>query len=131
VAKNLPSVFVVDDEKTIAETLVTILHLSGFAAKSFTDPREALSAALDDAPDLLLSDVMMPELSGVELAIAIRQACPKCKVVLFSGQAGRMDLLFKAREQGHHFHLLSKPIHPAELLRHIRQQDPAWALGAV
>jgi two-component system OmpR family response regulator len=64
VAKNLPSVFVVDDEKTIAETLVTILHLSGFAAKSFTDPREALSAALDDAPDLLLSDVMMPELSG-------------------------------------------------------------------
>jgi DNA-binding response OmpR family regulator len=131
VAKNLPSVFVVDDEHIIAETLTTILQQSGFAAKSFTDPREALSAARDETPDLLLSDVMMPELSGVDLAIAIRQQCPVCKVLLFSGQAGTMDLLSKAREQGHDFHLLPKPIHPADLLRRIRQQDPAWALGAV
>jgi CheY-like chemotaxis protein len=80
VAKNLPSVFVVEDEKTIAETLVTILRRSGFAAKSFTDPREALSAAREETPDLLLSNVMMPELSGIDLAIAIRQACPECKV---------------------------------------------------
>lgn len=129
--KNLPSVFVVDDEHVIAETLTTILQKSGFAAKSFTDPREALSAALGAAPDLLLSDVMMPELSGVELAIAIRQACPECKILLFSGQAGTMDLLSNARKEGHDFPLLPKPIHPADLLRHIRQQDPAWALEAV
>jgi DNA-binding response OmpR family regulator len=131
VRKNLPNVFIVDDEKVIAETLTTILQKSGFAAKSFTDPREALSAARDETPDLLLSEVMMPELSGVDLAIAIRQHCPGCKILLFSGHAETLDLLSNAREQGYDFHLLSKPIHPTELLLRIRQQDPAWALEQV
>jgi DNA-binding response OmpR family regulator len=131
VLKNLPSVFIVDDEKTIAETLTTILQKNGFAAKSFTDPREALTAARDETPDLLLSDVMMPELSGVELAVAIRQHCPECKILLFSGHAETLDLLFTARAQGHDFHLLSKPIHPTELLRRICQQNPVWMLEQV
>jgi DNA-binding NtrC family response regulator len=128
VHKNFPTVFIVDDEKTIAETLAVILGMSGFAAHSFSDPREALKAAGGEIPDLLLSDVMMPELTGVDLAIAVQQSCPKCKVLLFSGQADTADLLSKAREQGHNFHLLAKPIHPSDLLRLIRQQDPAWAL---
>ena len=124
---NLPSVYIVDDEQLIAETLTMILRKSGFAAQSFTDPREALSAAREKPPDLLLSDVMMPELSGVDLAIAIHLEHPECKIMLFSGHAETMDLLFKAREKGYDFHLFSKPLHPTELLRHIREQDPAWA----
>jgi CheY-like chemotaxis protein len=130
VQKDRPNVFVVDDEHTIAKTLAVILKMSGFAARPFTNPLEALDTARADNPDLLLSDVMMPGLSGVELAIAIQQTCPKCKVLLFSGQAGTSDLLSVARAQGHEFHLLAKPIHPADLLRQIRKQDPAWALGA-
>jgi len=127
VNKTLPSVFVVDDEQLVAETLTTILQRSGFAAQYFTDPRKALSAAHSEPPDLLLSDVMMPELSGVDLAIAIQRECPACKIMLFSGHAETVDILFKAREKGYDFHLFAKPLHPTELLRHIREQDPAWA----
>jgi DNA-binding NtrC family response regulator len=116
--KNIATcrVFVVDDERVIATTLAAILHLNGFVADSFVRPFDALEAARVNAPDLLISDVMMPEISGVELAIQMKAICPACKVLLFSGQAATADLLLAARERGHDFQLLSKPIHPTELL---------------
>jgi DNA-binding response OmpR family regulator len=115
-----PRVFVVDDEFIIASTLATILQRNGFDALSFTHPLEALKAARVKAPDLLISDVMMPDLSGVDLAILLKKYCPGCKVLLFSGQAATADLLDAAREKGHDFELLSKPIHPAEFLLKIK-----------
>ena len=126
--KNLPSVFIVDDEQIIAQTLTLILQRNGFTARFFTDPLEALAAARSETPDLILSDVMMPELSGVDLAIAIERDCPDCKIMLFSGHAETVDLLSKARERGYDFSLLTKPLHPAELLRRIRLQRPDWTL---
>ena len=117
-------IFVVDDEQVIAKTLATILEKSGFSAQCFFNPLEALDAARWDAPDLLISDVMMPELSGVELAVQIKALWPLCQILLFSGQAKTADLLQTAREQGHDFHLLSKPVHPSDLLKEIRRQEP-------
>jgi FixJ family two-component response regulator len=127
VQNHLPSVFIVDDEKIIAETLTLILQKNGFAAKGFTESRKALAAARIEAPNLILSDVMMPELSGIELAIAIRRECPECKIMLFSGHAHTLGLIDEARGDGHDFYLLAKPLHPADLLRRIRQQHPEWA----
>lgn len=124
--QKLPHVFVVDDEKIIAETLSIILGQNGLAARFFTDPTEALTAARVEVPDLLLSDVMMPRISGIDLAIQVRKHCPACKVLLFSGQADTVDLLSEARNQGHDFSLFLKPIHPSDLLRRIREQDLAW-----
>jgi CheY-like chemotaxis protein len=114
-------IFVVDDEKAIAETLVIILGKSGFGATSFTNPLEALEKALMKSPDLLLSDVVMPVLSGVDLAVQIKEKCPNCKILLFSGQAETTDLLTAARKQGHNFPLVAKPIHPADLILRIRE----------
>jgi CheY-like chemotaxis protein len=111
-----PSVFVVDDEPIIASTLAAILQGNGFSAKFFTCPLEALTAARSKAPDLLISDVAMPGISGVELAIRMRAQYPTCKILLFSGQAATFDLLEHARVQGHHFDLLLKPVPPTELL---------------
>jgi CheY-like chemotaxis protein len=113
-------VYVVDDEEVIAKTLAKILELSGFTAVAFTNPLDALSQSETAPPDLLLSDVMMPQLSGIQLAIRVQELCPKCKILLFSGQAATADLLQKARADGHDFHLLSKPVHPADLLAAIR-----------
>ena len=115
-----PRVFVVDDETVIATTLATILRYQGLDASSYDSPVEALKAARKDAPDLLISDVMMPEVSGIELALQIRESCPDCKVILFSGQAATANLLEKARADGHDFELLSKPVHPSDLLAKIR-----------
>ena len=114
-------VFVVDDEKVIASTLTTILRHSGFAAVAYTNPLDALSAADEQIPDLLISDVVMPELSGIDLAIQLRAKAPACKVLLFSGQAATADLLASAREGGHDFALLAKPVHPTDLLNAIRE----------
>lgn len=120
---NVPTsrIFVVDDELVIASTLATILDMNGFSARSFTRPLEALTAAQEDIPDLLISDVAMPDLSGIDLAIQMTAQHPHCKILLFSGQADTLDLLKRARYQGHHFRLLVKPVFPSELLAEIRK----------
>jgi len=114
-------VFVVDDEKTIALTLAAILSHSGFDATYYLDPLEALSLAKANPPQLVISDVVMPGMSGIELAIEITKHCPQCKILLFSGQAQTADLLAQARLQGHDFELLTKPVPPSHLLKAIRQ----------
>ena len=105
-------IFVVDDEPVIASTLATILQMNGFSARFFTSPLEALTAARSKAPDLLISDVTMPGISGIDLAIKMRAQYPKCKILLFSGNPATLGLLEDARAQGHDFHLLLKPVPP-------------------
>jgi DNA-binding NtrC family response regulator len=113
-------VFVVDDEAVIAQTLATILNQAGFQASAFDHPEKAIAASAELTPALLISDVMMSGMTGVELAIHFRKAQPECKVLLFSGQASTADLLEKARAEGYDFDLLPKPVHPADLLAKLR-----------
>ena len=101
--RQTPYVVVVDDERVIAETLSTILNSSGFTAKFFTNPLEALESARTEPPKVLISDIMMPQLLGIDLAIRMRAQCPSCNILLFSGQTDTADLLVPARAQGHDF----------------------------
>jgi DNA-binding response OmpR family regulator len=119
--KPVPRIFVVDDEPVIASTLAIIFNMNGYSTRCFTEPTEVLVAAQSDVPDLLISDVAMPGLSGIDLAMQMRAQYPKCKILLFSGQAATLDLLEDARAQGHDFHLLLKPVHPSELLAELRK----------
>ena len=114
------TVFVVDDEVVIAETLAIILNQAGFQASAFDHPEKAIAALAELSPSLLISDVMMPGMTGIQLAIHFRKAQPECKVLLFSGQASTANLLEKARAQGYDFDILSKPVHPADLLAKLR-----------
>ena len=116
-----PVAFVVDDEAVIAQTLAIILNQAGFQASAFDHPDKAIAACAELVPDLLISDVMMPGMTGLDLAIQFRQAQPECKILLFSGQAATADLLEKTREQGYDFDLLSKPVHPADLLAKLKK----------
>jgi DNA-binding NtrC family response regulator len=120
---NMLRVLVVDDEEVIASTLAMILRLSGFAPEFFTNPNEALNTARITAPHMLISDVVMPQMSGIDLAIRVKEICPECKVLLFSGQAVTMDLLRTARMSGYEFQILQKPIHPKDLLAAVREQQ--------
>jgi CheY-like chemotaxis protein len=112
-------VLVVDDERIIADTLSIILTKSGFSVMTAYDGMSALELADGRAPDLLISDVMMPGMSGIDLAITLTETMPACKVLLFSGQAATVDLLEKSRAAGHEFTALTKPVHPSVLLKHI------------
>jgi CheY-like chemotaxis protein len=111
-----PRVYVVDDEYVIASTLAAILKLHGYSTTFFTSALEALAAAQALAPDLLISDVVMPDVSGVDLANQVLAECPECKILLFSGQTTTQDLLKDARSQGNIFQLLQKPVHPSVML---------------
>lgn len=107
---------VVDDESVIADTLAEILTRSGYAAESVYDGTSAMEIALIKPPELLITDVVLPGMSGIELAIQMRRIFPDCKTLLFSGQASTSDMLASARQAGHHFTLLTKPVHPKDLL---------------
>lgn len=116
-----PVVLIVDDERVIADTLSIILSKSGFDTYAAYDGPSALALALEITPSLLISDVVMPGMSGIDLAITLVDAMPECKVLLFSGQAATVDLLEKARLSGHNFTTLTKPIHPTDLLKRISE----------
>lgn len=120
--RNRLIVFVVDDESVIASTLKVILTQNGFDARSFTDPADALQSADAVSPDVLLTDVVMDSvMTGIELALRVRDVCPACKVLLLSGQTITGGLLAAADSKGHHFEILAKPVHPIELLEKIGQ----------
>ena len=90
-SRKQPRVFVVDDNDLIASSLAMILRHQGFDARSFNKPFEALQAARSEAPDLLISDVMMPRLSGIELAIQVQERSPDCRILLLSSHAAAVD----------------------------------------
>jgi CheY-like chemotaxis protein len=114
-------ILVVDDEPLIADTIVQILNRSGFIAEAAYGGREAIDAARRINPELILSDVLMPHVDGVEAAITIQKFLPETRIVLFSGQAATVEILARARTRGYHFELLAKPLHPTQLIKHLRQ----------
>ncbi len=133
--RNFPVVLVVDDERVIADTLSSILEKSGFAVMTAYDGISALKMAARVRPRLLISDVVVPNMCGIDLAIAVRQAVPDCQVILFSGQESTAHLLSTARLAGHNFVTMSKPVHPSESLARVtarsavRKQPPARQAG--
>jgi DNA-binding response OmpR family regulator len=114
-------VLVVDDEQLIAQSLRDILSRAGFDSVCALSGTEAIELAGDICPDIVISDVIMPDLDGVQTAIRIRRACPHARILLFSGQAATSDILERARAEGHNFDLLPKPIHPARLVALLRK----------
>jgi CheY-like chemotaxis protein len=108
-------VLVVDDERAIADTLAAILN-STFEVHIAYSGHQALETAALIEPDLVLSDVMMPDKNGLEVAAEISQGFPNCKILLFSGSASTAGLLLQARQSGKNWEIISKPVHPRDLL---------------
>ena len=115
-----PRVLVADDEQVIANTLAIILNQAGFEARAVYSGENALETIDDFQPNMLISDVIMTGMTGIEAAIKVRAKLPGCKILLFSGQAATADLLEKARAHGHEFEILAKPVHPTDLLAKLR-----------
>jgi len=113
-------VLVVDDEYLITDTVCAILNDNGFEAVAAYNAPEAVETARKLQPDVVLSDVLMPRMSGVELGIQLRKAFPKVKIILFSGQAATSEMIHRAEAEGHFFELFPKPIHPDELMARLR-----------
>ena len=113
-------VLVAADEQVIANTLAIILNQAGFEARAVYSGEKAIEALDSFQPDMLISDVIMADLNGIDAAIRIRELLPAIKILLFSGQAATADLLEKAHSQGYDFEILAKPVHPQDLLSKLR-----------
>jgi DNA-binding response OmpR family regulator len=113
-------ILVVDDERVIADTLCAILRNQGYDAIAFYDAESALIASSEEDPEFVISDVVMPGMSGVDMAVQIRGRWPGCGILLFSGQAGTVDILEAAHRQGYDFDFLTKPVHPKDLLAKLK-----------
>jgi DNA-binding response OmpR family regulator len=117
-----PRVLVVDDETSIADTTATILSMSGYEATAAYDGNDALEAALLSPPHLVITDVVLPGMNGIELAITLQRVFPDCQILLFSGQASTVDLLAAAGAAARRFTLLSKPVPPEHLLATVKEK---------
>jgi CheY-like chemotaxis protein len=109
-------VIVVDDEEKIATTLAIILNQAGFEARAVFSGEQVVELLDSFQPEMMIADVVMPVMTGIEVAIAVRSKLPNCKILLFSGQAATADLLEQAKTHGHEFEIVTKPIHPTDLL---------------
>jgi DNA-binding response OmpR family regulator len=78
----MPRVLVVDDEPSIREMLVEYLTLKGYEAKSVTNGMEAIRLVREDRPHLVLLDVCMPGMSGLEVLQRIREIDPGIGVIM-------------------------------------------------
>jgi len=114
-------VLIVDDQRLIADTLAEILGNAGFDAVAAYDGFDALDKASRFQPRWVVTDVLMPRMNGVELAIALQKNFPKSSILLFSGQAGISEILLEGHRQGYQFELLAKPIHPLKLIERLKE----------
>jgi CheY-like chemotaxis protein len=117
------SVLVVDDEELVADSLVEILNKCGYTAYSLYCGAAAITRAAESPFDVLIIDVVMSKITGIDAAIEICKALPNCQVLLVSGNENAADLLKDANERGHDFEILAKPVHPSVIIDRLREMS--------
>jgi CheY-like chemotaxis protein len=128
----LAKILVVDDERVIASTLRQILEQQGYRVTAAFDGDMAVEVAQSFRPDVLLTDVHMPKMNGVEAAIQITSELPTCSVLLLTGSYDlAAESLAKAKARGYDFPVIDKPIAPDELVKSIRTTIAKRAPAAI
>jgi CheY-like chemotaxis protein len=107
-------VLIVDDDRSVADTLSVVFSYNGYLARAVYSAEEALAIAPDWRPDLAILDVELPGMDGIVLARVLKATYPNLKLALLSGQPSAWDMLAKV---GSPFELMMKPVHPSDLLR--------------
>ncbi|HLY42147.1 MAG TPA: response regulator [Terracidiphilus sp.] len=109
-------VLVVDDEKSIADSLGLIFSSHGYEVRVAYSAEQALELSLAWSPGLAILDVILPKMNGIDLAIVFKGMLPDCHVILFSGQIVTEDLMREAGSKGHAFDIVAKPVTPVVFL---------------
>jgi len=107
-AKTDLTVLVVDDDKDVGSLVADALREAGYSVVVHTDPREALAALSEHAVGLVVTDLQMPEMDGIELLRRVKAASPQTPVLLMSAY-GTVDSAVQAMKDGA-FDFLTKPV---------------------
>ena len=108
------NILIVDDEQTIRETVRGILEDENFAAKSAADGDSALESIADEPPDLVLLDIWMPGMDGLQALKKIKQDWPLLPVIMMSGH-GNIETAVKATKLGA-YDFIEKPLSYEQLI---------------
>lgn len=114
-------VLIVDDEQWTSDTLATIFNIAGYEARPTYSAEEAIEIMRDWQPSLVILDVVLPRMSGIDLAIDLAGRAPSCQILLFSGNPNTQQLARAAAQAGHPFDILEKPVHPEFMLQKASQ----------
>jgi CheY-like chemotaxis protein len=119
-AEKKIKVMIVDDDSSMANTSARLLGMFGYECYAVYNPADAIACAESFTPDVVLSDVIMDGVNGVELCQEIRQMLPKCRILLLSGHVPTAHALVQdAGKRGYNFELIAKPVRPEELVAKI------------
>jgi DNA-binding response OmpR family regulator len=112
-------VLIVDDEQPVADTLSLVFQSKGYSVTVAYNAESALVLSQTLPPDIVISDIMLPGMNGIQFAILMHETYPNCRVILLSGHPATADVIVDAEAHGHIFELLPKPYHPSELLARV------------
>lgn len=113
-----PKILLVDDEVSITSTLSSFLELAGFRVTTLNNGQQALELIPQLKPDLMILDVLMPQLNGRETLRRLRQQGDWTPVILLTQVKGQADRIMALEEGADDY--LNKPFDPQELVVRIR-----------
>ncbi len=112
-------ILIVDDDEALRDSLQLVLSAEGFEVVGAADGPEALSLLESAAPEIVLCDLRMPGMDGMELLPELMRRQPSCTVILMSAY-GTEELALEAMRRGA-YDYLAKPFQPSEVLLTIRK----------
>ena len=127
-------ILIVEDEESLLQMLESILTLEGYDVKTATNGVKGYEEYCKFRPNLILCDIVMPEMNGLELVARVRKLNQKVKVIYMSGLIGFSSLkrLLEKEAVQYGYHTLNKPFKPSLLLTVLKdylQADTAWKKG--
>jgi DNA-binding NtrC family response regulator len=114
-----PSVLIIDDESGILESLTILLRSEGFTPVAAHGGKRGLELMEESSPDIILTDIRMPVITGVEILAAARASMPDVPVILMTAQA-TLQSAMQAVNAGA-FYYIQKPFQNDELLAILRR----------
>lgn len=111
------TILVVDDEQAVADTLCIIFNKRGFDCRATYTGAEAVACTAEFCPELLLCDISMPGMSGLEVVLDVAKKCPDCRVLLLTGHYTNLAHAQEwALSHSAPSRIMTKPVPPALLL---------------
>lgn len=123
-----PRILLVDDDRTVAEVVTRYLEREGFAVEWVADGRTAIDRALEDPPELIVLDLMLPKVDGLEVCRRIRALNP-VPVIMLTARSDEADRVIGLDLGADDY--LTKPFSPRELVSRVKAVLRRSAAGTV